>query len=130
MRTLTELSGSWKVGWQPERSLSMGMDVVAQIRRATRKQFTAEEKIRIVLEGLRGETSVSELCRRERIAPTMYYRWSKAFLDAGKNGLTRDTQRDATANEVRALKEENTTLKKALAESVLETMKYKKSLGM
>ena len=104
----------------------MGMDVVAQIRRATRKQFTAEEKIRIVLEGLRGETPVSELCRRERIAPTMYYRWSKAFLDAGKNGLTRDTQRDATANEVRALKEENATLKKALAESVLETMKYKK----
>jgi len=108
----------------------MGMDVVAQIRRATRKQFTAEEKIRIVLEGLRGETPISELCRRERIAPTMYYRWSKAFLEAGKNGLTRDTQRDATVNEVRTLKEENATLKKALAESVLETMKYKKSLGM
>jgi len=64
----------------------MGTDVVAQIRRATRKQFTAEEKIRIVLEGLRDETPVSELCRRERIAATMYYRWSKAFLDAGKNG--------------------------------------------
>jgi transposase len=60
----------------------------------------------------------------------MYYRWSKAFLDAGKNGLTRDTQRDATSNEVRALKDENATLKKALAESVLETMKYNKSLGM
>jgi len=115
---------------QPERSLSMGMNVVAKIRQATRKRYTAEEKIRIVLEGLRGEIAISELCRREGIAPTMYYRWSKAFLDAGKNGLTRDTQRDATTEEVRSLKEENATLKKALAESVLEKMKYKKSLGM
>ena len=104
--------------------------MVAKIRQATRRKYTAEEKIRIVLEGLRGEIPISELCRREGIAPTMYYRWSKAFLDAGKNGLTRDTQRDATASEVRVLKEENATLKKALAESVLETMKYKKSLGM
>jgi len=104
--------------------------VVAKIRQATRRKYTAEEKIRIVLEGLRGEIAISELCRREGIAPTMYYRWSKAFLDAGKNGLTRDTQRDATSEEVRALKDENATLKKALAESVLETMKYKKSLGM
>ena len=79
---------------------------------------------------MRGEIAISELCRREGIAPTMYYRWSKAFLDAWKNGLTRDTQRDATSDEVRALKDENATLKKALAESVLETMKYKKSLGM
>jgi transposase len=115
---------------QPERSLSMGMNVVAKIRQATRKKYTAEEKIRIVLEGLRGEIPISELCRREGIAPTMYYRWSKAFLDAGKNGLTRDTQRDMTSDEVRALKDENATLKKALAESVLETMKFKKSLGM
>ena len=74
----------------------MGMNVVAKIRQATRRKYTAEEKIRIVLEGLRGEIPISELCRREGIAPTMYYRWSKAFLDAGKNGLTRDTQRDAT----------------------------------
>jgi len=108
----------------------MGMNVVGKIRQATRRKYTAEEKIRIVLEGLRGEIAISELCRREGIAPTMYYRWSKAFLDAGKNGLTRDTQRDATSDEVRALKDENATLKKALAESVLETMKYKKSLGM
>jgi transposase len=102
----------------------MGMDVVAQIRRATRKQFTAEEKIRIFLEGLRGKTPISELCRRERIAPTMYYRWSKALLDAGKNGLTRDTQRDATANEVRALKEENATLKKALGNVTPDDVYY------
>ena len=115
---------------QSEWSLSMAMNVVAKIRQAPRRKYTAEEKIRIVLEGLRGEIAISELCRREGIAPTMYYRWSKAFLDAGKNGLTRDTQRDATTDEVRALKDENATLKKALAESVLETMKYKKSLGM
>jgi len=78
----------------------MGMNVVAKIRQATRRKYTAQEKIRIVLEGLRGEIPISELCRREGIAPTMYYRWSKAFLDAGKNGLTRDTQRDATTDEV------------------------------
>jgi transposase len=108
----------------------MGMNVVAKIRQATRRKYTEEEKIRIVLEGLRGEIPISELCRREGIAPTMYYRWSKAFLEAGKNGLTRDTQRDATTDEVRALKQENATLKRALAESVLERMKFKKSLGM
>lgn len=108
----------------------MGMNVVAKIRQATRKKYTAEEKIRLVLEGLRGEIAISELCRREGIAPKMSYRWSKAFLDAGENGLTRDTQRNATSDEVWGLKEENATLKKALAESVLETMKYKKSLSM
>ncbi len=92
----------------------MHKNVVAQIRKATRKKYSAEEKIRIVLEGLRGEIPISELCRRERIAPTMYYRWSKAFLDAGKNGLTRETLRDATTEEVRGLKEENASLKKTL----------------
>jgi len=72
----------------------MHKNVVAQIRKATRRKYSAEEKIRIVLEGLRGEIPISELCRREGIAPTMYYRWSKTFLEAGKNGLTRDTLRD------------------------------------
>ena len=76
-------------------------DVVKEIRKATRRKFNAEEKIRIVLEGLRGEISVSEVCRREGIAPTMYYRWSKSFLDAGKNVLTLDTRRDATSEEIR-----------------------------
>jgi transposase len=108
----------------------MGKDVVGQIRRATRRQFSAEEKIRIVLEGLRGEIPISELSRREGISPSVYYRWSKAFLEAGKNGLTRDTQRDATTDEVRQLKDENTALKKALAESILDVQRYKKSLGM
>jgi transposase len=105
-------------------------NVIREIRKATRRKFSAEEKIRIVVEGLRGEISVSALCRREGIAPTMYYRWSKAFLEAGKNGLTRDTRRDATAQEVKQLKEENEILKKALAEAILEVQKYKKSLGM
>ena len=105
-------------------------NVVKEIRRATRRKFSAEEKIRIVLEGLRGEVAVSNLCRREGIAPTLYYRWSKDFLDAGKNGLTRDTQRDATTEEVRHLKDENDSLKKALAEAILDVQRYKKSLGM
>lgn len=105
-------------------------NVIKEIRRATRRKFSAEEKIRLVVEGLRGEIPVSALCRREGIAPTMYYRWSKAFLEAGKNGLTRDTRRDATAEEVRRLKEENEVLKKALAEAILDVQKYKKTLGM
>ena len=105
-------------------------NLIREIRRATRRKFSAEEKIRIVVEGLRGELSVSALCRREGIAPTMYYRWSKAFLEAGKNGLTRDIRRDATAQEVKQLKEENEALKKALAEAILDVQKYKKSLGM
>ena len=108
----------------------MAKNVVAQIRRETRRQFGAEEKIRIVLEGLRGEISVAELCRREGIAPTVYYRWSKAFLDAGRNGLTRDTRRDATTEEVRGLKNENDCLKHALAEAVLDVARLKKSLGL
>ena len=108
----------------------MASNVVRQIRRATRRRFSAEDKIRVVLEGLRGEISVSELSRREGISPSVYYRWSKAFLEAGKNGLTCETRRDATSEEVRELKEENATLKKALAEAILDVQKFKKSLGM
>jgi transposase len=98
----------------------MATDVVKQIRKATRRKFTAEEKIRIVLESLRGEVPISELCRRHSIPNSIYYRWSKAFLDVGKNGLTRDTQRDATTDEVRRLKEENASLKTAVAEAIPE----------
>ena len=108
----------------------MATDVVKQIRRATRRRFSAEEKIRIVLEGLRGETPIAELCRKQGIASSIYYKWSKAFLDAGKNGLARDTRRDATTDEVIRLKEENEALKKAVAESVLENQRLKKSLGL
>ena len=104
-------------------------NVIREIKRATRRRFSAGEKIS-VLEGLRGEISVSELCRSEGIAPAVYYRWSKAFLEGGKNGLTRDTRRDATEEEVKRLKVENEALKKALAEAILYVQKYKKSLGM
>jgi transposase len=113
-----------------EKGADMARNVVAEIRRATRRKFRAEEKIRIVLEGLRGEIPLSALCRREGISPSLYYRWSKAFLDAGKNGLTVDTKRDATRVEVDRLKEENEALKKALAETILDVQRLKKSLGM
>jgi len=105
-------------------------DVIQQIKKATRRQFSADEKIRIVLEGLRGETAISEICRREGIASSVYYKWSKAFLDAGKNGLTRAVIRDATTDEVRQLKQENSELKTSLAEAILEIQRYKKSLGL
>jgi transposase len=105
-------------------------NIVSQIKKATKRRFSAEDKIRIVLEGLRGQVSITELCRKEGIAATMYYKWSKAFLESGKNGLTLDTKRDATTDEVRHLKEENQDLKKAVAELHLEVQRYKKSLGM
>jgi len=105
-------------------------NVVSEIRNATRRKYSAEDKIRIVLEGLRGDVPTSEVCRRENISPAIYYRWSKTFLEAGKNGLTRDTKRDATSDEVRFLKQENADLKRAVAELTLDVIKHKKSLGM
>jgi len=108
----------------------MNKDIVKEIRKATRRQFHAEEKIRIVLEGLRGEIPVTDLCRREGITPANYYRWSKSFLEGGKNALTKDTRRNATTGEVRTLREENEALKRGLAESVLDVQRLKKSLGM
>ena len=108
----------------------MTTDIVKQIRKATRRRFTAEEKIRIVLEGLRGEIPITDLCRKEGIQSSIYYKWSKAFLDSGKNGLTQETRRNATSGEVRHLKEENEALKRAVAEMVLENQKLKKSMGL
>jgi len=108
----------------------MAKNVVREIRKATRRKFTAEQKIQIVVEGLRGEIPVTELCRREGISPAVYYKWSKAFLEAGKNGLTKDTRRDATTDEVKRLKEENRDLKQSLAEAILEAQRVKKSLGL
>jgi transposase len=110
--------------------MAKSKDVIKQIKKATRRKFSAEDKIRIVLEGLRGETPISEISRREGIASSVYYKWSKSFLEAGKNGLTRAVIRDATSEEVRELKQENADLKKAVAELVLEVQRYKKSLGM
>ena len=102
--------------------------VVKDIRRATRKQYGAEEKIRIVLEGLRGEDSIAELCRREGIAPGVYYKWSKEFLEAGKRRLAGDTVRAATNDEVRDLRREARELKEVVAEQTLEMRLLKKSM--
>jgi transposase len=100
---------------------------VKEIRRATRRQFSAEEKIRIVLSGLRGEDSIAELCRREGIVQNLYYRWSKEFLEAGKKRLAGDTARAATSDEVRDLRREASALKEVVAELVLENRLLKKS---
>jgi transposase len=102
-------------------------EVVRDIRRQTRKKYSAEEKIRIVLEGLRGEDSIAELCRREGIAPNMYYKWSKEFLEAGKARLTGDTKREATSSEVTGLRQENDQLKQVVAELLLKNRALKKS---
>ena len=104
-------------------------NVVQQIRQATRKKFLAEDKIRIVLEGLRGQVPISELCRKEDISAATYHKWAKDFLEAGKNGLTLETRRNATTEEVKQLRSENEELKQALAEATLQVLKYKKSLG-
>ena len=101
---------------------------IKDIRRATRKQYSAEEKIRIVLEGLRGEYSIAELCRREGIAQSLYYSWSKEFLEAGKKRLSGDTTRQATSTEVKDLRQEMGALKEALADTVLENRLLKKSM--
>ena len=93
---------------------------VRDIRRKTRKQYSAEEKIRIVVSGLRGEDSIAELCRRKRIAESLYYSWSKEFLEAGKKRLSGDTARQASSGEVKDLRREMHDLKEALAEQVLE----------
>jgi len=101
---------------------------VKDIRRATRKQYSAEEKIRIVLGGLRGEESIAELCRHEGIAQSLYYSWSKEFLEAGKKRLAGDTARSASTSEVRDLRREARQLKEALAEQMLENRLLKKSM--
>jgi len=102
--------------------------VLKDIRRATRKHYSAEDKIRIVLDGLRGEDSIAELCRREGIAQSMYYGWSKEFLEAGKRGLAGDTARAATTDEVKDLRQETTALKEVVAEQALEIRLLKKSM--
>ena len=101
--------------------------VVREIRRATRRQFSAEEKIRIALTGLRGEDSIAELCRREGIVQNLYYRWSKEFLEAGKKRLAGDTARAATTDEVKDLRRVASALKEVVAELTLENRLLKKS---
>ena len=104
-------------------------EVVKDFRRATRRQFSAEEKIRIVLEGLRGEESIAELCWREGIASSMYYGWSKEFLEAGKKRLAGDTARAATSEEVKDLRREASALKEVVADLTLENRLLKKSMS-
>ena len=102
--------------------------MVRNIRRKTRRKHSTEEKIRIVLEGLRGEESIAALCRREGIAESLYYSWSKELLEAGKKRLAGDTARQATSNEVKALRAEARDLKETLAEQMLENRLLKKSM--
>ena len=109
-------------------SLSNTEKHVKDIRRKTRRKVSSEEKIRIVLDGLRGEYSIAELCRREGINNNLYYRWSKDFLEAGKRRLSGDTVREASTDEVVDLKKENASLKQAVAELYLRNNWLKKSV--
>jgi transposase len=101
---------------------------VRDIRRATRRQYSAEDKVRIVIAGLRGEDSIAELCRTEGINQNLYYRWSKDFLEAGKKRLAGDTAREATSDDVKGLRAEAHQLKELLAEVLLENRLLKKSV--
>ena len=103
--------------------------IVREIRLKTRKKYTAEEKIRIVLEGLRGEDGITELCRREGIHTNLYYKWSKEFLEAGKQRLVGDIKRQATSTEVTSLRRENQQLKELVADLSLKNVVLKKSLA-
>ena len=111
-----------------KHSKASAQAVVKDIRRATHKQYSAEEKIRIVLDGLRGEDSIAELCRREGIAQGVYYKWSKDFMEAGKRRLAGDTSRAANTDEVRDLRREARDLKEVVAEQMLENRLLKKSM--
>jgi transposase len=102
--------------------------VIKDIRRATRRHFSAEDKIRIVLDGLRGEDSIAELCRKEGIAQSLYYTWSKEFMEAGKRRLAGDTARAATGDEVKELRREASALKEVVADLTLENRLLKKSM--
>src|SRR6476619_5611253 len=113
---------------KPAKPQSTSERLVRDIRRATRKHYSAEEKIRIVFDGLRGEASVAELCRREGIAESMYYSWSKEFLEAGKRRLAGDTARAATTDEVKQIRREAQDLKEVVAEQALELRLLKKSM--
>jgi transposase len=104
--------------------------VVREIKRKTRRKYSSEEKIRIVLEGLRGEEGIAELCRREGINPNLYYKWSKEFLEAGKKRLKGDTKREATSGEVLELRGENVELKQLVADLSLEVRRLKKISGL
>ena len=113
---------------KPEALSEAAEKTVRDIKRSTRRHFSAEDKIRIVIAGLRGEDSIAELCRKEGIQQNLYYRWSKEFLEAGKKRLAGDTVREATSDEVKTLRAQARQLKEALAEATLENRLLKKSV--
>jgi len=113
--------------WQAEARSEETKQFIKDIKRLTRRKFTAEEKIRIVLEGFRRDTPIRDLCRREGIQPSTYYAWLKDFMEAGKERLTRDTVRDATRTEIQDLKRENVRLKQLVAELSLQVHVLKKT---
>lgn len=103
--------------------------LISELKRKTRRTYSSEEKIRIIIDGMRGEVTIAELCRKEGIAQTLYYKWSKDFMEAGKRRLTGDTMREANTSEVKELKIENTSLKELVAELSLENRVLKKNLS-
>jgi len=111
-----------------KKSKTSPESIVRQIKRKSRRKFSAEEKIRIVLTGLRGEESITDLCRKEGIHPTNYYKWSKSFLEAGKRQLNGDTIREASSSEVKEIRDENDELKMLVAEVILRNRVLKKTL--
>ena len=113
--------------WQAEVRTAETKQFIRDIKRITRRKFTAEEKIRIVLEGFRRDTPIRDLCRREGIRPSTYYAWLKDFMEAGKERLTRDTTRDATRIEIQEIKRENDRLKTVVAELSLQVHVLKKT---
>jgi transposase len=117
-----------KMNMKSNQSKAPAEQVVKDIRRATRRHYSAEDKVRIVLSGLRGEESIAELCRKEGIAQGLYYSWSKEFLEAGKKRLAGDTARAATSDEVRSMREQTQALKETVADLILENRLLKKSM--
>ena len=113
---------------KPAGRQSSSEHIIKDIKRKTRKQYSAEEKIRIVLDGLRGEDSIAELCRREGIAQGLFYKWSKDFMEAGKKRLAGDIVRQANTGEVTTLRREARDLKEVVAEQILELRLFKKSM--
>ena len=113
--------------WQAEARTAEPKQFIRDIKRITRRKFTAEEKIRIVLEGFRRDTPIRDLCRREGIRPSTYYAWLKDFMEAGKERLTRDITRDATRTEIQGIKRENARLKMLVAELSLQVHVLKKT---
>ncbi len=103
--------------------------IIKDIKRKTRRKFSSEEKIRIVIDGLRGEDTIAAICRKEGIAPTLYYKWSKDFMEAGKKRLQGDTMREANTSEVMALRQQNAELKEAVAELLIDARKLQKKLN-